>query len=190
MTCVDPTPGTVTDPTGSVGGVSASDLVDCFAKHDPEGYEVQWQYWVELSNFAGVGARFRANQTKKNEHWLVLIFIGGHESDPTNTNPVPHIPGTFTIGTPTYTEGGPGQIPNTVYTVSVNFIWHSATCKQSSTNTTGWAGTVTLTRADEDALEGSYDLTRGTDHLTGTFAAPRLPMDGCPPRPSRVTCVA
>jgi hypothetical protein len=187
--CSDPTPGTVTSPTGSVNGTATTDLTDAFAQHDPDQIEWQWQYWVGLSNFTGAGARYRLNQVKAGERQLLLILVGGHAGDPTDARPVAHPTGTFPVGQTTYVEGSAGVTPNTCYTASVNFLAYDSRCRQTATGTAGWSGTITYTRADEQALEGSYDLTRGSDHVTGSFVAPRVPWVDCPARPSKVSCV-
>lgn len=192
LTCADPTPGTVTNPTGQVAGRTTTDLTDAFRQHDPDPpgtIEYQWQDWVGLSNVAGAGARYRLNQYKAGETQLFLILLGGHVGDPADARPVAHPTGSFPVGQDVYVEGSAGVTPNTWYQANVNFFTYDSRCRQTATGTAGWSGTITYTRADEQALEGSYDLTRGTDHLTGTFAAPRIPWAGCPARPSKATCV-
>ena len=54
-----------------------------------------------------------------------------------------------------------------------------ATCN-SSQGESSTAGTITIASVDACGIVGSYDLTLGSDHVTGTFTAPNCdnPADG------------
>ena len=65
-----------------------------------------------------------------------------------------------------------------LYELNAMAYVHSANCGQKSYAVTGW---VEYTRYDgEDVaeadrrVEGVYDLSRGTDRVTGAFSAPRV----------------
>jgi hypothetical protein len=203
MTCPTTTVGSVTAETGSVAGLPGV-FEDAFTQKDPPGaaFQYQWQLWVELSSHAGAAERFQRNERKQGELWLLLVLIGGHVirvtggpdvGDPTNTDPVSYRAGVYEVGVPFYLSPSPG--PSVVYKASVNWVPHTSQCKETGA-TSAATGTVTFdpitTGPDGEptGISGSYDLTFGGDHITGSFVAPKVDLTGCPARPSKYTCVA
>lgn len=190
LTCPPVTPGSVTAETGTLNGWTPG-FEDAYALK--QGVSFQWQWFACLSSVTGVGVRYPQNKTVAGEKWLLVTLIGGHPNDPTNTTTVdpppatPEAPFTITLGNPVYV-GEPGTPDWRVYSLDVNHIAHNTSCRQTTEDPT--AGTVTYTRFDTTAIEGSYDLTFGADHITGTFVAPALDLTGCPARPSKTTCVS
>jgi hypothetical protein len=57
--CPEPTPGSVTNPSGSIGKTSLADLVDAYSQ--VTGVDWQHQLFSTLSNKPGVCARYRQN---------------------------------------------------------------------------------------------------------------------------------
>ncbi len=55
--------------------------------------------------------------------------------------------------------------------VDVAYATWDATCN-SPTGESGFGGTVTVTQADACGLQGTFDVTFNSDHITGTFTAP------------------
>jgi hypothetical protein len=177
LTCPDPTPGSVTDPTGAINGTALADLTDAYAQK--QGVSFQWQYWVGLSTKPGVCAHYRANQTVEQERWLLITLIGSRDPMDYGTCPYPVVPVTLTVGQATHDGGN-------LYTVNVNYASHNGRCAQSSEDATD--GTVTFTTVSDTLLEGSYALDFGADHVEGTFSAPYCVL--CTTRPTKKTCVA
>jgi len=68
-------------------------------------------------------------------------------------------PGTFSLLTAGVSTGEFG----------VNWDTIDASCNDTSTSATG--GSVTVTAVSASRLEGTFDLTFGADHVTGSFSA-------------------
>jgi hypothetical protein len=59
-------------------------------------------------------------------------------------------------------------VPNEI---DVEYWQYDATCTNIA-STAGTSGSVTVTKADACSVAGTFDVTFGTDHITGTFTAP------------------
>jgi hypothetical protein len=183
LTCPALVPGSVTDQAGAANGWTSA-FVD--AASDRNGLEVNFQHYAFLDDKPDVGGRYQRNQIVKGQHRLSIAYTAGRA----DTQPVPLIPpGTYNITQNTEVPAGSGNL----YGWSVVFATYSTkNCQRSEK--TGWAGTVTITRADDQTLEGSYDLTSSAGTLVGTFVAPRagvassIGVSGCPVQPAQ-SCV-
>jgi hypothetical protein len=172
--CPEPTPGSVTDPRGSVGKTPLTDLVDAYSQ--VTGVDWQHQLYSALSNKPGVCARYRQNQVVANERWLLVIQTA-YRSD---QRPAPFAPGTYRIGVGTTDPDG------TLRTVDATFQPFGRNCSEGGQQeATG--GTVTYTVVTDTLVEGSYDLLFGKSRVQGGFSAPTCVL--CGPRPTSRTCV-
>jgi hypothetical protein len=90
--CPDPTPGTVTNPSGSVGRTPINDLVDAYSQ--VSGVDWQHQLYSVLTNKPDACAHYRQNQVVANEKWLIIVQIA-YRSD---RQPAPFATGTYQIG--------------------------------------------------------------------------------------------
>ena len=137
MPCEEPTPGSVTDPRGSVGKTALTDLIDAYSQ--VSGVDWQHQLYSTLSNRPGVCARYRQNQVVPNEKWLLVIQTA-YRSD---RQPAPFAPGTYGIGVGTTGPDG------TLRTVDASFQPFGRTCSEGGQQeATG--GTVTYTAVTDD----------------------------------------
>jgi len=171
-------------PAAVPGAATASNLlvpVDCFAL-GKQGAAFQWQDGVVVSDKAGACDHYRANQIVGGEKWLVVTLIGSRDPQDFAACPYPATPITLTVG-----QGTPDGAGN-LYTVAATYKAHNSSCKGTQQDAT--AGTVTYTLATDQALEASFDLAFAAGQVTGTFVAPFCDTAGCPPRPSRPTCVS
>ena len=174
MPCEEPTPGSVTDPRGSVGKTALTDLVDAYSQ--VSGVDWQHQLYSTLSNKPGVCARYRQNQVVANEKWLLVIQTA-YRSD---RQPAPFAPGAYTIGVGTTGPDG------TLRTVDASFQPFGRNCSAGGLQeATG--GTVTYTTVTDDLVVASYDLQFGRSRVQGSFSAPMCTL--CAPRPTSRTCV-
>jgi hypothetical protein len=189
MTCPTVTPGSVTGQTGTINGWTSA-YVD--ASGDQTGADFNWLYTLILSDRAGVGGRYQANQVIKGERWLVLSVAAGkaNSQDPIPLSGYP-VGVALTISSPYEHPTGSG----TSFQWAATFVAKGAkNCNASEEAATG--GTVTVTTITDTVVEGSYDLYFGSDHLTGSFVAPRagvngsMDVTGCPTRPSNSTCIS
>ena len=172
--CPEPTPGTVTDPRGSVGKTSLTDLVDAYSQVTGVGW--QHQLYSTLSNKPGVCARYRQNQAVANEKWLIVIQTA-YRSD---MQPAPFMSGTYRIGVGTTGPDG------TLRTADATFQPFGRNCAEGGQQeATG--GTVTYTVVTDTLVQGSYDLLFGRSRVTGSFSAPTCVL--CGPRPTSRTCL-
>lgn len=170
--------GSVTNPTGSINGVSFADLTDCFAHKS--GAAGTWQDLLLLSNvhadpdgqYGDAGARYLANQVVKSEKWLTLVMaasrVDGNALAPLGPPPL----GVRFLHDQAQTHG------DGYYELNALAYIYSNTCGQKTYAVGGW---VEYSRYDGDdvpeadrRVEGSYDLTRGTEQVTGAFSAPRV----------------
>ncbi len=55
--------------------------------------------------------------------------------------------------------------------LDVQYATYDATC-QSNTGESSTSGSVTITKADSCAIQGTFDVTLSNDHVTGSFTAP------------------
>jgi hypothetical protein len=157
--CPEPTPGSVTDPRGSVGKTPLTDLVDAYS--EVTGVDWQHQLYSTLSNKQGVCTRYRQNQVVVNEKWLLAIQTA-YRSD---QQPAPFPPGTYGIGVGTTGPDG------TLRTVDATFQPSGRNCAEGGQQeATG--GTVTYTVVSDTLVVGSYDLLFGKSRALGSFSAP------------------
>jgi hypothetical protein len=175
LPCAAPTPGAVTAQSGFL-----TSLVDA-AGLGKQGAVFQWQYGVVCSDKAGACAHYRANQIVENEQWLIVTLIGSRDPQDFQPCPYPTTPVTLTVGQAT--NDGAGNL----YTTSAAYKPHNGSCRGTQQDAT--AGTVTYTLVSDVAVEASYDLTFPAGTVQGTFVAPVCDMAGCPPRPTKSTCV-
>ena len=172
--CPDPTPGSVTNPVGSVAGTSLTDLVDAYSQID--GVDWQHQLYSLLTNERGVCAHYRQNQTVANEQWLLVIQIA-YRAD---QQPAPFATGTYQIGVGTTDPSG------TLRTVAGTSQSHGTNCSQGrEREATG--GTITYTTVTDTLVEASYDLQFRRDRVQGSFSAPMCLL--CSPRPTSRACL-
>jgi hypothetical protein len=172
--CPEPTPGSVTDPSGSVGKTSLTDLVDAYSQ--VSGVDWQHQLFSTLSSVPDVCARYRQNQVVPNEKWLLVVQIA-YRSD---MQPAPFAPGTYGIGVGTTGPDG------TLRTVDASFQPFGRNCSEGGQQeATG--GTVTYTTVTDTLVEASYDLLFGKSRVEGSFSAPTCVLRA--PRPTKRTCL-
>jgi hypothetical protein len=172
--CAEPTPGTVTDPRGSVGKTTLTDLVDAYSQ--VTGVDWQHQLYSTLSNKPGVCSRYRQNQVVAGEKWLVVIQTA-YRSD---MQPAPFAPGTYGIGVGTTGPDG------TLRTAEATFQPFGRNCSEGGQQE-ATSGTVTYTTVTDTLVAGSYDLLFGRSRVTGSFTAPTCTL--CAPRPTSRTCL-
>jgi hypothetical protein len=172
--CPEPTPGSVTDPRGSVGKTLLTDLVDAYSQ--VTGVDWQHQLYSTLSNKPGVCARYRQNQAVANEKWLIVIQTA-YRSD---MQPAPFTTGTYQLGVGTTGPDG------TLLTADASFHPFGRNCAEGGQQeATG--GTVTYTAVTDTLVQGSYDLLFGKSRVQGSFSAPTCLL--CAPRPASRTCL-
>jgi hypothetical protein len=169
------TPGTVTGETGAVGGVTY-DYVDAMLNDD--GATWQHQYTTVLTTKPMACQHYQNNQIVMNEMYLIPNTIVWN---PDNTTAAPGEPGTYQIGVEKIGSDG-----KTHFYAQAQTQPHSKTCGLGK-SLTATSGTITYTTMSSTLAEGSYDLYFGTEHVTGTFSAPKCLL--CSARPSRTTCL-
>jgi hypothetical protein len=172
--CSDPTPGSVTNPSGSIGRTPITDLVDAYSQVD--GVDWQHQLYSVLTNKPDACAHYRQNQVVAYEQWLIVVQIA-YRSD---RQPAPFATGTYQIGVGVTDPGG------TLRTVAATYQPHGSSCSEGGQRpATG--GTVTYTTVTDTLVEGSYDLQFRSSTAQGTFSAPMCLQ--CAPRPTTRTCL-
>lgn len=181
--------GIVTNPTGTLGGISFADLIECFCRMDPAGYG--YQDLLLLSNlgpdpegqYGDSAARYLANQRVVGEKWLTGTMIAMRQdmdmaktcpSPPVGLRFAPEVAQTHTVPDPVT-----GEQVVAVFSVKSVSCLHEKNCRQNRTDPTG--GWIEYTRYDgldvpeaDRRVEGAYDLTKGSERVTGTFSAPRI----------------
>lgn len=173
--CLDPTPGSVTNPSGSVGRTSLTDLVDAYSQ--VSGVDWQHQLYSVLTNKPDACAHYRQNQVVTDEKWLLLVQIA-YRSD---LRPAPFAIGTYQIGV------GVTDPEGTLRTVAATYQPYGPSCSEGGQRpATG--GTVTYTTVTDTLVEGSYDLQLRSSTVQGGFSAPMCLL--CAPRPTSRTCLA
>jgi len=195
MTCPAVVAGSVTNQSGTLGGW-ASAFVD--ACGDRQGVDAtppansQWQYPLLLSDKAGAGGHYQANQVVKGERRLLLALVAAR-LDPA-TCPFPAADSGHTVAAGW--NDGAGNNYQWVVTFS---SFSASNCNRSDKSGTG--GTVTITSIDAASVSGSYSgltFQSLSGSLSGTFVAPRAavaglmtPEDfsGCPTRPGSQSCL-
>jgi hypothetical protein len=199
VTCPDPTPGSVTNLTGTVKGVSPA-FADAYSYgYDPAAtYHYQWQYWALAVGGPNGCARFRQNKWYPSEQAVNAILIGSR--DPMDLGDCPLPPAPFSVPVRSYGQHDPASIlrlddtgqpdPNgqNIYVAEVNWVPRSANCgPPRDYYATG--GTITYTTLAADRLAGQLEVQFGDGQLTYSFDAPNCLLVGCPPRPSKASCV-
>ena len=174
MPCEEPTPGSVTDPRGSVAKTALTDLVDAYSQIS--GVDWQHQLYSTLSNKPGVCARYRQNQVVANEKWLLVIQTA-YRSD---RQPAPFAPGTYGIGVGTTGPDG------TLRTVDATFQPFGRNCSEGGQQEAA-GGTVSYTAVTDSLMTSSYDLLFGRSRVQGGFSAPMCTL--CAPPPTSRTCL-
>ena len=171
--CPPTVPGSVLGQTGTVNGTAPAS-VDAMFDVDPPVF--QRQCYSILSNFQGVADRYRQNQVKANEIWLLINQIAA----------VPDHSQSATFSTGTYTVGTTSNDPDgTLRGVAATFTIYNKSC--GYTQKTASSGTVTFTVVTDDLVQASYDLVfNKSDRVRGSYSAPRCVL--CGPRPAR-TCL-
>ena len=172
--CPDPTPGGVTDPSGSVGRTPLTDLVDAYSQ--VSGVDWQHQLYSVLTNQPDACAHARQNQVVAGEKWLLVVQIA-YRSD---QQPAAFATGSYQIGVGvTDTEG-------TLRTVAATYQPHGPSCSEGGQRA-ATGGTVTYTTVTDTLIEGSYDLQFRSSIVQGGFSAPMCLQ--CGPRPLARTCL-
>jgi hypothetical protein len=172
--CSDPSPGSVSNPVGSIGGTPLTDLVDAYSQ--VSGVDWQHQLYSVLTNEPSACSHYRQNQTVANEQWLVPVQIA-YRAD---QQPAPFATGTYQIGVQVTDPSG------TLRIVNASYQSHGANCSQGRQRD-ATSGTITYTTVTDTLVEGSYDLQFRRDRVQGTFAAPMCLL--CSPRPTSRTCL-
>ena len=109
--------------------------------------------FAAIADVANVCPIVKANANKANAKVFVLVFTGG----------APKV----------------GMTPVGSMVLDAQWAAYDATC--SSMGGSADSGSVTITRADSCGVVGTFDLTFGNDHVTGSFTAPTCtipPSDG------------
>jgi hypothetical protein len=173
--CLDPIPGSVTNPSGSVGQTPLIDLVDAYSQVG--GVDWQHQLYSVLTNKPDACAHYRENQVVADEKWLLVVQIA-YRSD---LRPAPFAIGTYEIGV------GATDPDGTLRTVDASFQPHGPGCSEGGQRP-ATSGTVTYTIVTDTLVEGSYDLQFRSSIVQGDFSAPMCLL--CAPRPTARTCLA
>jgi hypothetical protein len=195
MTCPTLTPGSITSQSGTVGGWPSGFVDACGDRqgiNQSPPINSQWQYPILLSDVAGIGGHYQANQTVKGERRLLIALLAGR-LDATDL-PFPAADSGHVIA-----AGWDDGAGNTYQWSATYSTFSATTCKQTDKRCVG--GTVTVTAIDATQAECSYaDLSfQGlSGSFSGSFVAPRaafaggmIPEDysGCPTRPATMTCL-
>jgi hypothetical protein len=112
-----------------------------------------------ISSAANQCQLINARRTLKSGSALAIVF--GIQSG--NTVAVP-TPGIYTVHTLETINGFQGMV------AAVQFAVNDATCTTTTGPVEATGGTLTVTRVDATGYTGSFDLTFGSDHVTGTFS--------------------
>jgi hypothetical protein len=151
------TPGSCT-ATGTLAGTAFA-AVDCYSRPDTPSADSPYSGELHIVDFAGACSRATAQQYKPNSGELQILFISDQLA-----------PSTYEAAC--LTKG----------CVDVGFVTYDAACMVTGPDeATG--GTVVLTQADASGIRGTFDLTFGADHLSGTIDAPT-----CGPATSPASC--
>jgi hypothetical protein len=172
--CLDPIPGLVVNPTGSVGRTALTDLVDAYSQVD--GVDWQHQLFSVLTNRPDACAHYRENQVVADEHWLLVVQIA-YRSD---QQPARFATGSYEVGVAATDAEG------TLRTVAATFQPHGPNCSDGGQRS-ATGGTVTYDVVTDTLVEASYDLQFRGDTVQGRFAAPMCTL--CAPRPMSRTCL-
>jgi hypothetical protein len=178
--------GSVTNPTGSVKGISCTGLVDAYTGNYG-GSELtippQWQHAVLLSASTGACSREGSGGSYAANEVTVRLTMIGYRNSPTGVLPPVQPPaadlpltfqgdGTWLATSETY-NGSPAGVQRQLKAYFMKAKSNGA----AGSDTVATSGTVTFTAMDaagsgSGGYAGSYDLYFGTDHVTGSFTAP------------------
>jgi hypothetical protein len=172
--CPDPTPGSVTNPRGSVGQTPLTDLVDAYSQVD--GVDWQHQLFSVLTNRPDACAHFRQNQVVAYEKWLIVGQIA-YRSD---RQPAPFATGTYQIGVGVTDRDG------TLRMAAATYQPYGSNCSEGGQRS-ATGGTVTYTTVTDTLVEGSYDLQFRRSVVQGAFFAPMCLL--CTLRRTSRTCL-
>lgn len=173
--------GSVTSPTGSVKGHSLTGLVDAYTGNwsglngtydgttaPMSGAQAQAQHVVMLSDQTGACSRKGSGGPYAGSELtvrLTMITYADLSGSITTIPAATDVPLTFTAGTWLTTSDGAHRVVNPYFMQARNN-------GGAGSDVAATGGTVTFTRMDSVAYEGSYDLYFNGDHITGSFAAP------------------
>lgn len=170
--------GSVSNPTGSVKGISLVGLVDAYTgNYGGSALTIppQWQHAVLLSATAGACSREGSGNGYAANELTVRLTMIGYRNTPTGVLPPVQPPAadlslTFTANTWLSTSDG-------VQRVCQPYFMKAKSNGAVGADTAATSGTVTFTTMDANGsgtsgYAGSYDLYFGTDHITGSFTAP------------------
>lgn len=162
--------GSVTNPTGSVGGTSLTGLVDAYTGNyggSAQTTPPQWQHAVLLSATTGACGREGSGGSYAAGEVTLRFTLVGYWNTAGQLPPVyPPTPVAFTAdGTWLTTSDG-------VQRQLKAYVMKARSNGNPGSDVAATSGTVTVSRADSAQYEGSYDLHFGTDHVTGSFVAP------------------
>jgi hypothetical protein len=174
--------GSVSNPTGSVGGKSLTGLRDALTMFsgitEPIGTtNGQWQLVALLSDTSGVCSRYAGGQMNyaANELTLRIVVTGWNEA-PASAPWAP--PGSdLPLTLPVVDPGPDGTLTSDgVNRVLRVYVMQAGKNGRPGNDTAATSGTVTFTAVSDvdpgKGQSGSYDLYFGTSHVTGSFVAP------------------
>jgi hypothetical protein len=143
-----PSDGGSCNVSSSSALVTGTFLGKAFSPQDSVAFEAhttQYEVVVGLTDFKGECAL--GNDVKANSNVVAFIYQAA----------TPLVPATIDIAQ-----------TNVLFAQYTQF---DGTC-QSPAGESASSGTITFTRADDCAVEGSFDLMFNTDHVTGSFTSP------------------
>jgi hypothetical protein len=171
--------GSVSNPTGSVKGISLTGLCDAYTGNyggSALTTPPQWQHAVLLSGTTGACSREGSGGSYAANELTVRFTMIGYRNSPAGVLPPVQPPS----GDLPLTFQGDGTWLVTTDGVSRQLKAYFMKAKSNgaaSGDTAATSGTVTFTTMDAAGsgtsnYEGSYDLYFSTDHITGSFVAP------------------
>jgi hypothetical protein len=169
------TAGSVTNPTGSVGGNNLSTLVDAYTGNfggitEPLGTtQAQWNYLSLLSATPDPCARKGAGGLYAPNELLLLFVLVGYADLP---NPAPWQPPAEALPL-TFTGAAWLETSDQVYRQCLPQVMRATKGGKPGNAVVATGGTVTFTRYDATSQDGTYDLSfpdGGT--AAGSFTAP------------------
>lgn len=167
-------PGSVTNPTGSVKGNSLTGLLDAYTGNfggSALTIPPQWQHVVLLSGTTGACAREGSGGGYAADELTVRISLFGWWD--TNGQLPPVQPAAADLPLTLTVNANPLAITSDGVTRKVQpYFMKARSNGGTGSDVAATAGTVTFPRMDAVQYEGSYDLSFGADHITGSFVAP------------------
>lgn len=180
--------GSVTNPTGSVGGKNLSGLVDAetvFAGSTAPvgGQMAQWQSGAVLTDKPGVCSRLvNGMQTYlANEMTLQIVVTGwkpyadGADNNAPWAPPAADLPLTLPV-TPDTTGSDGSTDSGGVHRIAQAHVMQASKTGRAGNNIDATGGSITITAVDDAdpdrGQSGSYDIAFGTERVTGSYVAP------------------